>query len=634
MADRTIIAAYVQASDGKPLMPCHSHGRVKRMLKSGRARIVMTYPFTIRLNYEPKTRITQSVFLGEKPGRDNIGLTAALEDGTVLYGAHLETRNQEVKRNMQKRAGCRRTRRNNRRVRRRRRSRSRGMTFCMKFRATGMGMRPHAILKKRRNYPLRDQVQGMYHILTEDSFRYVWMRFLPSYTKPVILHDIINTKARFSNRKRKKGWLTPTARHLLDTCMNAVRLVKKILPVTDIVLQIGKYDIAKMDHPDWRGDDYCKGPLYGYPGRNRKEKLHAAVDSLQNSHCIFCQKSIVHYHHIIPVTRGGRDVVSNIAGVCETHHDRLHKDRALYNKMAVKKENLNKKNGLLSVLNQIMPYLQEELEKLPDASIHCTDGKTTKEIREHFQLPKGHYTDAWCVAVSSLDPAGVNPPEFSRDNTFHVMQFRRHDRAYIKRLESKKYLDADNRVVAVNRKKATVAVPKKDCTTEEKKQTGDSLAEYREKLVNQYLEGITEPSDADRMEAIQEAERIISRLRVSRGHAVYNDMGRIMPGAVYRVKDTGELIVMRGQHNHGERIYQAYAGMKPLKSHVRLLKKNAGILKREGNSGNAEYLSLLDRVKAAEDSYPEDKDIPVSCLELVKHNSGLVYVPQSITFPA
>lgn len=228
----------------------------------------------------------------------------------------------------------------------------------------------------------------------------------------------------------------------------------------------------------------------------------------------------------------------------------------------------------------------------------------------------------------------MNPPEFSRDNTFHVMQFRRHDRAYIKRLESKKYLDADNRVVAVNRKKATVAVPKKDCTTEEKKQTGDSLAEYREKLVNQYLEGITEPSDADRMEAIQEAERIISRLRVSRGHAVYNDMGRIMPGAVYRVKDTGELIVMRGQHNHGERIYQAYAGMKPLKSHVRLLKKNAGILKREGNSGNAEYLSLLDRVKAAEDSYPEDKDIPVSCLELVKHNSGLVYVPQSITFPA
>ena len=41
---------------------------------------------------------------------------------------------------------------------------------------------------------------------------------------------------------------------------------------------------------------------------------------------------------------------------------------------------------------------------------------------------------------------------------------------------------------------------------------------------------------------------------------------------------------------------------------------------------------MADRTIIA--SYPEDKDIPVSCLELVKHNSGLVYVPQSITFPA
>lgn len=47
MAENKPIVAYVLAPDKAPLMPCHSYGRVKRMLKSGRARIVSTYPFTI-----------------------------------------------------------------------------------------------------------------------------------------------------------------------------------------------------------------------------------------------------------------------------------------------------------------------------------------------------------------------------------------------------------------------------------------------------------------------------------------------------------------------------------------------------------------------------------------------------------
>ena len=52
MAEERITVAYVQAPDKAPLMPCHSYGRVKRWLKLGRARIVSTHPFTVRLNYE------------------------------------------------------------------------------------------------------------------------------------------------------------------------------------------------------------------------------------------------------------------------------------------------------------------------------------------------------------------------------------------------------------------------------------------------------------------------------------------------------------------------------------------------------------------------------------------------------
>ena len=633
MAENKPIVAYVLAPDNAPLMPCHSHGRVKRMLKSERARIVSTYPFTIRLNYEPETRGTQRVLLGPDPGRKNCGLTAILEDGTVLYAANLETRNTEIKPKMQKRAGSRNLRRSYRRAIRKRFARRSGNVFGMKFRDTGMGIRPHAILKKRKDYPLRDLVQSRYHNLTADQFQFVWMRMLPSYEKPVILHDIINKEARFLNRKREEGWLTPTARQLLETCLNQIHLVRKILPVTDIVQELNKFDIAKMDHPAWWGEDYCHGPLYGYKGRNRKERLHAAVDDLQQGHCIFCKQKNRHYHHIRPVSRGGTDTVENVAGVCDGHHDQLHKDRALFEDMVARKESLNKKNGLLSVINQIMPRLKKELEKLPGVRIHYTDGKTTKAIRERFHLPKDHYIDAWCIAVSVLDPDKVRAPEFPEETLFHIMQFRRHDRAYTKRLEGRKYLNAEKKVVAVNRKKAIQAVPKDDGTLEEKKQTGDSLAEYREKLVNQYLAGVKNPTEADRMAALKEAEKAISRLKVVKGHRVYNDLDRVMPGATYRIKETGELIVMRGQHNNGERIYHAYPGLEPLKSYVRSLKKKAGVLKRGGKEGSEEYLALQKQIAAIEATYPNDKDIAVVKLELVKQNSGLVYVPKNAAFP-
>ena len=37
---------------GKPLMSTKRHGKVRRMLKDGRARVVCSNPFTIQLLYE------------------------------------------------------------------------------------------------------------------------------------------------------------------------------------------------------------------------------------------------------------------------------------------------------------------------------------------------------------------------------------------------------------------------------------------------------------------------------------------------------------------------------------------------------------------------------------------------------
>ena len=49
---------YVLNNDGQPLMPTERHGKVRRLLKSGKAKVVKKYPFTIQLLYE-STNYTQ-----------------------------------------------------------------------------------------------------------------------------------------------------------------------------------------------------------------------------------------------------------------------------------------------------------------------------------------------------------------------------------------------------------------------------------------------------------------------------------------------------------------------------------------------------------------------------------------------
>ena len=43
---------YVLNKDGLPLMPTHKLGKVRHLLKEGRAKIIKRNPFTIQLNYE------------------------------------------------------------------------------------------------------------------------------------------------------------------------------------------------------------------------------------------------------------------------------------------------------------------------------------------------------------------------------------------------------------------------------------------------------------------------------------------------------------------------------------------------------------------------------------------------------
>ena len=81
---------YVIDINGQPLMPTERHGNVRRMLKSGQAKVVRRCPFTIQLLYESTTH-TQPVALGIKAGSKTLGVSATT-DHKVLYEAEISLR--------------------------------------------------------------------------------------------------------------------------------------------------------------------------------------------------------------------------------------------------------------------------------------------------------------------------------------------------------------------------------------------------------------------------------------------------------------------------------------------------------------------------------------------------------------
>lgn len=85
---------YVLNKDGQPLMPTNRHGKARRLLISGQAKVIKRCPFTIQLGYE-STNHTQPISLGIDAGSKTIGLSATTE-AKVLFEAKVTLRNDVV----------------------------------------------------------------------------------------------------------------------------------------------------------------------------------------------------------------------------------------------------------------------------------------------------------------------------------------------------------------------------------------------------------------------------------------------------------------------------------------------------------------------------------------------------------
>lgn len=110
---------YVQSIDGVPLMPTERYGKVRRLLKENKAKVVQRTPFTIRLLYETGN-IVQELSLGVDAGSKHIGLSSTSEE-KEYYSADVQLRTDIT--------GLLSTRRENRGARRNRKTRYRKPRF-------------------------------------------------------------------------------------------------------------------------------------------------------------------------------------------------------------------------------------------------------------------------------------------------------------------------------------------------------------------------------------------------------------------------------------------------------------------------------------------------------------------------
>ncbi len=102
---------YVISKDGKPLMPTKRHGKVRRWLRDGKARVVRRTPFTIKLLFETGDK-TQDLNLGIDPGSKTLGTAVRVNDTKkVVYSSEVKLRT-DIKSKMDRRRNYRKTRRN------------------------------------------------------------------------------------------------------------------------------------------------------------------------------------------------------------------------------------------------------------------------------------------------------------------------------------------------------------------------------------------------------------------------------------------------------------------------------------------------------------------------------------------
>ena len=237
---------YVISKLGNALMPTTRYGKVRVLLKQGKAKIVNNKPFTIKLLYDT-TEYTQPITLGIDSGYTYIGYSAISDNKELITGELTLLKGQSER------------------------------------------LKEKAMYRKQRRSRLR-------------------------YRKP-----------RFDNRTKSKpiGWLAPSLQHKLDSHIRFIDKLKKILPISNVVVEVANFDIQKIKNPSIGGVGYQEGEQKDF------FNLREYIFHRDKHTCQVCgEKDIpLEVHHIGFWKKDRSDRPGNLITLCiKCHISKNHKE--------------------------------------------------------------------------------------------------------------------------------------------------------------------------------------------------------------------------------------------------------------------------------------------------------------------
>jgi 5-methylcytosine-specific restriction endonuclease McrA len=192
-------------------------------------------------------------------------------------------------------------------------------------------------------------------------------------------------------KHRRDGWLAPSLMHRVLTIQTWVKRLCRYAPVTNIVMELVKFDTQKMQNPEIDGVEY-----------QRYEVRQYLLEKWQRK-CAYCDKQDIplQIEHIHPRAKGGSDRVSNLTLSCERCNlkkgtksvdEFLKKDCTRLEK--IKRLSLAPLKDTAAVNSTRWMLYRTLKQMLPTTT---GTGGQTKYNRTRLGFDKTHWIDAACV---------------------------------------------------------------------------------------------------------------------------------------------------------------------------------------------------------------------------------------------
>lgn len=348
--------------DNSPLHPCQP-ARARKLLKQKKAYVVRRFPMVIRLKHQIDASQNQYDYdVRIDPGSKTTGVAIVKNQKEIVCLGEI-IHKKGISERLKSRSDSRRCRRN-RKTRYRRSKWKNIIPLATRYKALTPERRKELKLKK------------------------------PSFGKD-----------------SKSGWLAPSLLSRVNQTTNWVKKMQLFLPITNIGMELVKFDFRKMDDATISGVQYQQGTLLGY---NVREYL---LEKWSRK-CSYCEQTntSLEIEHIHPKSRGGSNRVSNLCLSCRTCNQ--EKGNLLLSEWfeLIKKK---KSKRYISIQSNIPKVLVQCKKPLKDASavnitrwklytelrsiglpVHVQSGAQTKMQRILMNLPKEHYYDALCVCAA------------------------------------------------------------------------------------------------------------------------------------------------------------------------------------------------------------------------------------------